>query len=601
MATKVILKVNKGSLKGKTFSYDMRESFVIGRANDCPVCFSDNTVSRYHCHIDINPPDVMVRDLGTLNGTMLNGKFIGQRDPSLSPEEAQKFTFDEFLMKPGDKLGLGTDCEMEIIIEEPVVKETFTCAACRCELDEIKYKNDAGLPICKTCYNRLEQIKRIKQIPKSPVKEPPAPKPDKVPVPKPDKAPAPKPNKAPAPKPDKPPVSEPQPKPLAEPQPQNDKCYVCRGILDEGSNGTNICSKCRKNPVNILQHLLHLAMQGKGEEVNIVGYRNVKSLGQGGMGQVWLVENEKTRERMALKVMLPDCARDERSIKIFLREAYTGCALKHTNVVNHHNFGRSGNIFFILMELCEGGSVDKLLETKGGSLGRSEQDMAIATSITLQVLDGLYFSHNALIPVVMSNNETEKRKGVVHRDFKPANIFIANTDLSRPIAKVADFGLAKSFDAAGLTSLSKGGGTCGTIVFMPRQQLRDSRYAKPDVDVWAAAASYYYMLTGQLVRDFRGRSTGELYKEVIYNSPVPVLKRNSRIPEKLAQVIDTALQEEPKIGVHKMIKEVYGKEPKDDHVEALVLKKKIWESLMPDFRRKVWDILPPFTKKSLTP
>ncbi|MDR0371738.1 MAG: protein kinase [Prevotellaceae bacterium] len=573
MPAEVILKVNKGSLKGKEFSFEMRESFVIGRSSDCPVCFSDNTVSRYHCHMDINPPNVTVRDLGALNGTRLNGKLIGQRDPSLSPEEAQKIESGEFQMKSGDKLCLGKECEIEVIVKESVIKKSFTCTACRRETDEEKYKNADGLPICKNCYNRWMEIQKIIKGEKgNENKKPPKPTPE--------------------------PVRVPEQKP--KPQPQNDKCYVCGGALDKGSNGTNICAKCRKNPVNILQLLLNLAMQGKGETVNIAGFKNIKLLGQGGMGQVWLVENEKTSERMALKIMLPDCARDEKSIKIFLREAYTGCALKNANVVEHFKFGRSGNIFFILMELCKGGSVDKLLTTKGGSLGRNEQDMAIATSITLQVLDGLYFAHNALIPVVIGS-EAEKRKGVVHRDFKPGNIFIANADLSRPIAKVADFGLAKAFDAAGLTSNSRDGGTCGTIVFMPRQQLRDSRYVKPDVDVWATAASYYNMLTGQLVRDFRGRTGGELYREVINNSPVPIRKRNSQIPEQLARVIDAVLQEEPKIGIHKMIKEMYGTEPKDEHVEALVFKKKIWESLTPGFREKVRDILPENTMNNLMP
>ena len=573
MPAEVILKIKKGSLKGTEFSYNTRESFVIGRDADCPVCFSEDTVSRYHCHIDINPPDVMIRDFKSLNGTMLNGKLIGQRDPSLSLEEAQEPTSDGIPLKSGDRLGLGKDCEIEII-----VKESAVCVSCHCELDESKSKNKSGQLICKNCYEKQEKQRRIDEIRKIKEKEQNKGKPEDGSAK------------------DGELIIQVQPKV----QSQNGTCYICENVLDEDTNGTNICSKCRKNPVNILQFLLNLAIQDKkGDEVNIAGFRNIKLLGEGGMGQVWLVENERTSEKMAFKIMLPNYAQDERSIKVFLRESYTGCALKNVNIVEHFKFGRSGCIFFILMEFCKGGSVDKLLEKKGGSLGRNEQDMAIATSIMFQVLDGLYFTHNALIPVVLAKNETEKRKGVVHRDFKPANIFIANTDFSRPIAKVADFGLAKAFDAAGLTSISRGGGTCGTIVYMPRQQLRDSRYAKPDVDVWAAAASYYNMMTGELVRDFKGRSSGELYWEVINKPTIPIRERNFLIPEQLAQVIDTVLQEEPEIGIHKIIKEMYGEEPKE-HVEALVLKKKIWESLTLDFRKKVWDILPDVNKNNLS-
>ena len=591
MSAEVILKINKGSLKGEEFSYKMRESFVIGHATDCPVCFSEDTVSRHHCHIDINPPDVMIYDLKSLNGTWLNGELIGQRDPSLTPEEAQATPegIPIIPIKSGDKLGLGKDCEIEIII-----KKTAVCASCQCELDEIKKKDKSGRPICRNCYEKQEKQRRIDEIRKIKEQEQNNEKPKPQQKTQPQVQMTAQQDGRPQAQQDA------QPKAQPEVQPQNNICYICGNAFDEDTNGTNICSKCRKNPVNILQFLFNLAKQDKGDPVNIAGFRNIKLLGEGGMGQVWLVENEKTAERMALKVMIPDCARDERSIKVFLREAYTGCALKNANIVEHFKFGRSGSIFYILMELCKGGSVDKLLEKKGGSLGRNEQDMAIATSIMLQTLDGLYFTHNALIPVVLEKNETEKRKGVVHRDFKPANIFIANTDISRPFVKVGDFGLAKAFDAAGFTSVSRGGGTCGTIVFMPVQQLEDSRYAKPDVDVWAATASYYYMLTGQLVRDFRGRSAGELYQEVISKPAIPIQKRNSRIPEKLAQVIDMVLQENPEIGIHKMIKVMYGKAPKDEHVEAFVLKKKIWESLTHDFREKVWDILPEFTKNNLT-
>jgi serine/threonine-protein kinase len=292
-------------------------------------------------------------------------------------------------------------------------------------------------------------------------------------------------------------------------------------------------------------------------------------------------------------------ARDELCKKLFLREANTGCALKHESVVCHYRCGNSGDLFFILMEFCKGGSVDKLIEARRGSLGRNEEDIACATSITLQLLDGLYYTHNATVPTQLKDGRTVSKKGVVHRDLKPGNIFISNEDTLRPVIKVADFGLAKAFDAAGLIDITRPKDIRGTIVFMPRQQILDSQNAKPEVDVWAAAASYYNMLTGLFPKDFGGRTRAELIREVITKKAVPIRRRNSSIPEKLAGVIDAVLIDDPEIGIHKMIAKMYGRKPEDEYVDALVLKKMIWEALPSNYQKRVWDILPPSTKRSI--
>jgi len=81
---------------------------------------------------------------------------------------------------------------------------------------------------------------------------------------------------------------------------------------------------------------------------------------------------------------------------------------------------------------------------------------------------------------------------------------------------------------------------------MPRQEIIGFRYAKPEVDVWAAAASYYYMLTGQFPKDF---TKGDAASIVIYTSAVPIRVRNPEIPERLAAVIDAALVDNPEIGI----------------------------------------------------
>jgi eukaryotic-like serine/threonine-protein kinase len=103
------------------------------------------------------------------------------------------------------------------------------------------------------------------------------------------------------------------------------------------------------------------------------------------------------------------------------------------------------------------------------------------------------------------------------------------------VAKVADFGLAKAFELAGLSGFTETGMWGGTLEFMPHQQLINFKYAKPEVDVWAMAASLYYMLTDEYARDFVG------------DDAIPIRGRDPSIPEAVAQVIDRALVDDPAI------------------------------------------------------
>ncbi|MDR2401679.1 MAG: protein kinase, partial [Deferribacteraceae bacterium] len=322
---------------------------------------------------------------------------------------------------------------------------------------------------------------------------------------------------------------------------QNRRCEVCGDAITD-KNAPEICPNCQKDPMKVLFFLMQRAKKGTGDAVQIAGYRNVKLLGQGGMGQVWLVEEEATGKQMALKVILPQAAANDASRKMFMREAQIGGQLKHKNIVSQYTCGQSGNTYFILMELCEGGSVDDLLAKNGGKL-----NLTLATDIILQVLDGLDYAHKADVSVKLASGETVKAQGIVHRDFKPGNIFLTRGSNNRFTAKVADFGLAKAFETSGLSGFSKDGQVAGTPNYMPRQQILNYLFSKPAVDVWAAAASYYSMLTGFPPKDFpKGQ---DVFFSMLNNSAVPILKRNSSIPKKLAAVIDQALVEKPNIGV----------------------------------------------------
>ncbi|MDR1557668.1 MAG: protein kinase [Tannerellaceae bacterium] len=529
MPAKVVLKFTKGSHAGSELVYTEKEVLFVGRdQNDCQIVLPEPTVSRLHCFLEVVPPAIRVHDFGSLNGTYLNGELIGKRPGTMSIEDARNLPYNEYNMQSGDRLSLGNECEFTVDIQTPEL-----CSECKCEIDQPQYVNAGNKPVCAACYNKeQERIKAeqaaLKKLEQERLKA------EKAAL---DKKKAEEERKeaervAAALKKEK---EELMKKTPPKPQPEKRSCEICGSSLEP--NGPDICENCRKNPLKILEFLLKQAEKGNENAREIAGYRNIRTLGKGGMGEVWLVREEATGKEMALKLMLPQVAVEEHAKNMFLREAHLSGQLRHKNVVEQLKCGRSGDIYFILMEYCKDGSVDNLIKKNHGKLSLDQ-----ATRITLQVLDGLHYVHTKTVKGITTEGKEIPGNGIVHRDFKPANIF-----LHAGTAKVADFGLAKAFDTAGLSGFTYTGALAGTVVFMPRQQIANYKYVKPEVDVWATAACYYFMLTGRYVRDYDDKSDWVI--QALRNPPVSIRMRDPEIPRRLADVIDAALIERPGIGI----------------------------------------------------
>jgi serine/threonine protein kinase len=236
--------------------------------------------------------------------------------------------------------------------------------------------------------------------------------------------------------------------------------------------------------------------------------------------------------------MLPQIAVEPGADALFRREIENCQALRHPNVVRTYASGRAGGVYFLAMEFCEGGSLDQIVQREG-PLAVEE-----AVTTTLNVLAGLEYAHAAPIGVAGPDGAVVQSRGLVHRDVKPQNIFLTRRG-GRQTGKVGDFGLAKAFELAGMSALTRTGTSAGTPAFMPRQQVLNFRYAKPEVDVWATAASLYYALTGHTPRDFLpGRDP---WRTVWDTAPVPIAERGIPVPDRLARVIDEALLDNPEI------------------------------------------------------
>jgi serine/threonine protein kinase len=191
------------------------------------------------------------------------------------------------------------------------------------------------------------------------------------------------------------------------------------------------------------------------------------------------------------------------------------------------------------MEYYKIGNVYNLIKQLGGKI-----PIPMALGIILQVLDGLIYAHNAEVDhTKLANGIFPKGARFLHQNLTPQNILLSNIN-RKLVAKIADYGLAKSFYLTGFsgqafTKIKRD----GKPVFIPRQQVLKYKDCKPDVDVWAAAACLYNMLTGYVPRDF-GK---EPWLDILQNDPVPIRQRDHSIPARLAEIIDLALVEKPKI------------------------------------------------------
>ncbi len=679
MGKKVTIEVTQGITKGQKYEYTAYERVFVGRQEDCAIVLPEKTVSRYHCVLEITPPEVKLQDFGSLNGTFLNSEKIGQRDREQSWEEAKEEKHDEFILHNGDELGLGSKCKLKCIIEKGE-----TCANCGVELpdgvsgDETVpegeeytpvYHNDEGKRICPDCWAEIEKARLEKKIAEKKAKE----EAEKEAARKADerarilaerkaererkaaekrkaeqekkraeeearkeaekkrleeearKAEEEKIRAAEAKKAEEEKRRAEEEARKAEEEKKRKeeearkaeeekkraeeearkaeeekrraeeearkaeeekrraeeeakkaeaerieaekqraeleaqmaaanlkkkKCVACGKLFKPKADDNNLCPDCLSDKAKVVDAII-LQMLGLQEPQKplgpspVEGYKKVKLLGKGGMGEVWKVQETKSGKYFALKTMLPEMKADDKAVKMFIRESSVGEALSHKNVVRTYKSGCANGTFYILMDLCEGGSVDDLVRKKGGKLS-----LELATWITLQVLSGLDYVHNVDIDVAIQKGlfrgtKEVSVKGVVHRDFKPGNIFLSDTS-DHPVAMVADLGMAKAFETAGLSKDTKSGTIMGTPVFMPRQQAMNFKYSKPEVDVWAAAASYYFMLTGTFPKNFRPDKN--VWQIIVTESAVPIRNRNSSIPMSIAKVIDKALTEIPKIG-----------------------------------------------------
>ena len=541
MHGKIIIEITEGVQAGQKYEYTEANRVFIGRQDDCGIVLPEKTVSRYHCILSINPPTVRLQDFGSLNGTYINGKKIGQRDRDKSWEEAKNEVYQEFDLHDGDRIRLGKRCELKCSIDQQVISDVTISDEDLGPSEEERIKIEkAEREKAEREKAEREKAEREKAAREKAARE----KAEK------EKAARKKAEKERA-------ENEKAEKEKQKMQARGNAKKICKGCgksFVPKAEDNNLCPDCLADRAKVLDGILAAILgdalerqEPSGGASPVEGYDKVALLGKGGMGEVWKVRERSTGKILALKTMLPQVAADEKGKKMFLREASLCEQLNHKNVVKTYQTGCANDVFYILMDLCQGGSAQDLMERNRGRLS-----MNMATYIILQALTGLDYVHNLDVSVEIrkkglwsAGTRKVEAHGLVHRDFKPGNIFLSDRS-DHPVAMVADFGMAKAFETAGMTDMTSAGQASGTVAFMPRQQALDYRFSKPEVDVWAAAASYYYMLTGMPPKNLKPQPF--LWQSLVQESAVPIRQRNSSIPAKIAAVIDRALVEKPEIG-----------------------------------------------------
>jgi serine/threonine protein kinase/Tol biopolymer transport system component len=261
-------------------------------------------------------------------------------------------------------------------------------------------------------------------------------------------------------------------------------------------------------------------------EADVSHYRGLEKIGGGGMGVVYKAEDTLLGRFVALKFLPDNFANDSTALERFRREARAASALNHPNICTIYEIAEEGGRTFIAMEFMEGETLKQLMQEGPLSVDRMIE-------VAIDVTDALGAAHE---------------KGIIHRDVKPANVFVTK----RGNAKVLDFGLAKMLPVTELAGggessrerqqLTDGlGAALGTAAYMsPEQAL--GRPVDARSDLFSFGIVLYEMCTGR--SPFAADTTGELLIAIVQQVQVTPAQLNPDVPDGLAQIIDRCLEKD---------------------------------------------------------
>jgi serine/threonine protein kinase len=243
-------------------------------------------------------------------------------------------------------------------------------------------------------------------------------------------------------------------------------------------------------------------------------YEILEKIGEGAMGVVHRARDRTLGRVVALKMLSTDLTGEEELHRRFRREVEAIGRLSHPNIVTVYDMGESEGQLYMAMELLEGSDLRAMIES------HADVSLAERVRIMMEIGQGLGYAHS---------------KGVVHRDVKPANIFVTSAG---PV-KILDFGLARLGTGGTITRR-------GVILGTPDYMSPEQAMGKPvdnRSDMFSAAAVFYEFLT--LEKPFKGKTLHSVLYQILSHDPTPILTLNPDLPARLAAIVYQMMQKPP--------------------------------------------------------
>src|SRR3989338_7642866 len=440
MAMKVVLRIEEGPEKGREIPFEEADNYLIGRADpqsqaDLNIGPEDEYVSRNHFYIEVRPPNCLIRDNQSTNGTYVRRR--GEKD--FGPR------IEEVVVEDGDQIKIGrTILSVGVIQPEPVSIPTrmknreapaaphpatpppavalpappptpaaapqLLCIRCQKPLDSLP-SLASGIILrnldfmCGKCRGEVLEQREREAAKKAAVKY---------------------------------------------------ACWKCGADVTRSANSDGLAVELSNVALYLCKQCAEKGREGGKKEIG--GYSVLSELGHGGMGVVYKVWHPKTGRLAALKQVLPIAKADKDVILRFMREINIMENLQHQAIVRLYEAGQDGANPFFISEFAPNGSLGQFTSRNGApKVSPAEALQHISAALT-----GLAFMH-----------EHE----YVHRDIKPENILLRQTPAGALQPKLADFGLARNYERHGGT-ITKLGEFAGTIMYMPPEQIKSCRRSR---------------------------------------------------------------------------------------------------------------------------
>ncbi len=249
-------------------------------------------------------------------------------------------------------------------------------------------------------------------------------------------------------------------------------------------------------------------------------YELQRPLAKGGMGAVWVAQNQMTERRVAIKFVLPELAQSPDTIQRFFREAKASARIDHPSIVDVLDLGTlEDGAPFLVMEYLEGRSLEAIIDAEPLA------PIQIA-AVMLDVTRALSAAHAA---------------GIVHRDLKPGNIVLAKKG-DQVVPKILDFGISKITAGIGDVRMTRTGAVLGSPAYMSPEQARGRSDIDGRADIWAVGVILYEAVSGKL--PFNGENYNQVMMAITLDPPVPLTTAAPSVDAEFLAIVEACLQKD---------------------------------------------------------